>query len=267
MLSVRQSGNRLDLKSIIGKVRRRWRLKILMRGVAAVAAVGFAVFLFTAFGMDFFRFTGSSVLVFRVIAYAALAAAAVWFLVIPLAKRVTDEQVALYIEEHEPSLQQTLLSAVELDRVAVAAHSSTPLTSRLVEQAVQSCRQIDNGTRIEQPSFRRSSGTLAGVVAAGALIGFMNPGFLRNGAPFLLNPFGGGGFENPYAISVTPGDTLLARGADLAIVSNLHNFEAERVELAVKRGDEEWERWQMLPGVEPGMYELFLFDLENPTDY
>ena len=31
----------------------------------------------------------------------------------PLSRKVTDEQVALYLEEHEPTLDSTILSAME----------------------------------------------------------------------------------------------------------------------------------------------------------
>ena len=41
---------------------------------------------------------------FRIFTDIALLALALRFLVRPLAKRVTNEQVALYMEEHDPSL-------------------------------------------------------------------------------------------------------------------------------------------------------------------
>ena len=43
-------------------------------------------------------------------AFAALVA---WWLAWPFRRRVTDLQVALYVEEHEPSLQAAILSAVD----------------------------------------------------------------------------------------------------------------------------------------------------------
>ena len=41
---------------------------------------------------------------------------AFWFVVRPLLRRVTDEQVALYLEEHEPSLKASVLGALEAGR-------------------------------------------------------------------------------------------------------------------------------------------------------
>ena len=47
-----------------------------------------------------------------------LVAAGAWFFARPLSRKVTDEQVALYLEEHEPTLDSTILSAMEASRAA-----------------------------------------------------------------------------------------------------------------------------------------------------
>ena len=105
-----------SLLNIIAEVRRRWRFKLLMRGTVCVAGIAFALLLLAAYGMEAARFSPTSILAGRIALGAALLACIGWFLVRPLRRRVTDEQVALYLEEHEPSLQETLLSAVEASR-------------------------------------------------------------------------------------------------------------------------------------------------------
>src|SRR3954469_834282 len=101
------------LLEIIQHARSRWRMKLALRGVVRVTAVAFALLLVAAYGLDWARFTPASILVARVALFATLLGAVGWFLVRPLRRKVSDEQVALYLEEHEPSLQATLLSAVE----------------------------------------------------------------------------------------------------------------------------------------------------------
>src|SRR5688500_9878727 len=105
-----------DLVGIISHVRNRWRLKLALRGALYVLGAAFALFLVAAFAMEAVRFTGASIIASRVILAVAFAVSVFWFLVRPLRRKVTDEQVALYLEEHEPSLQATLLSAVEASR-------------------------------------------------------------------------------------------------------------------------------------------------------
>src|SRR5688572_4960829 len=94
-----------DLLGVIRQVRRRWRMKLALRGAVTVAALTVAVFVTAAFGLESWRFAPGAILALRVMLPVALLALTGWFFVRPLLRRVTDEQVALYLEEHEPSLQ------------------------------------------------------------------------------------------------------------------------------------------------------------------
>ena len=112
----RRSTPPTGLHQIINEVRGRWRMKLALRGVAWAAGVSVALFLLAAYAMEWARFTPVSIIGARVLLAAAILASIYYFLVRPLRRRVTDEQVALYLEEHEPSLQATLVSAVEASR-------------------------------------------------------------------------------------------------------------------------------------------------------
>ncbi len=261
-----------ELYRAISSVRFRWRMKVALRGLAIVLAIGIVVFLVSTFGMDKLRFTPAAVLVFRALTYVLVLGAIVRFFVLPLSKGVSDRRVALYIEEREPSLQASLISAIDSqeDRDAGSASLSPALAEKLVQSAADRCRDIHFGREIDHSALRRSSGGLAGVAAAGMLLLVANPAFVRHGAPFLLFPWSGTSSENPYVIDVLPGDTLVPRGADLRVNAQLLGFDAEEVTVAVKRGggeDGEWERWAMAVGSETGAYEIFIFELNEATDY
>ena len=101
--------------AIIGSVRSRWRLRIVLRGGAILLAAAFGAFLLSAFGLEAARFSAGAVTALRLVAWLVVALVAAVFLVRPLLKRVTDEQVALYLEEHEPSLESAILGAVEVE--------------------------------------------------------------------------------------------------------------------------------------------------------
>ena len=118
----RRSTPPTDLVGIIAHVRTRWRLKLALRGALYVLGVAFALFLIAAYAMETVRFTGASIIASRVVLAVALAMSVFWFLVRPLRRKVSDEQVALYLEEHEPSLQAMLLSAVEASRGGGSFH-------------------------------------------------------------------------------------------------------------------------------------------------
>ena len=108
------ASNHEDLVRIVRSVRRRWRLKVLLRGLGILLAVGVIALLISAYGMDYFRFDDTAVLWFRAFSYATLAIVAVRFVALPLAKRISDERVALYLEEHEPSLSGHVITGIEM---------------------------------------------------------------------------------------------------------------------------------------------------------
>src|SRR3954463_11059747 len=151
------------LLDIIQQARSRWRMKLALRGVVRVAAIAFVLLLVAAYGLNWARFTATSILVARVALFVTLLAAVAWFLVKPLRRKVTDEQVALYLEEHEPSLQATLLSAVEASQ---SGHpQSAALVQRVVEQAIERCAAVDASVRAERLPLRRYAVALVTVAA------------------------------------------------------------------------------------------------------
>ena len=70
----------------------------------------------SAYGLESWRFTPGAIVTFRIIVGLALVGLVGYLLVRPLMRQATDEQVALYLEEHEPSLQAAIISAVEAER-------------------------------------------------------------------------------------------------------------------------------------------------------
>lgn len=252
------------LVAVIRGVRRRWRLRTALWGAALALAVAIPIVLGAAFAMDQLRFASWAVWTFRAAAYGGLVVAVWWLLIRPLRVRVSDEQVALYLEEHYPQLDGVLVSAVEIGRAR--AEVDGPMVERLIADAVRHCDAVDQGRAIERPRLKRASGLLTGATAVAALVLLTNPGFLSHGAPFLLRPWASA--APPYAILVQPGDVTVARGADLGIAARLSNFQAEEVVLFVRRGEgEDWDRILMPFDADSAAYTLLLLDLTEPTEY
>src|SRR6187549_3289743 len=172
-----------DLIEIIRQVQRRWRMKLALRGAATVAALMVAVFLAAAMGLESSRFAPGAILTFRILLPIALLALIGLFFVRPLMRRVTDEQVALYLEEHEPSLQAEIISAVEASR---QPGQQSALVKRLVDSAIEKCRALEEGRRVERRPLKTYAGVVALVcVATFALFSF-GPGYLRHALKALL---------------------------------------------------------------------------------
>src|SRR5215218_3172535 len=175
-----------DLIGIIRQVQRRWRMKLALRGAATVAALMVAVFLAAAFGLESSRFAPAVIITFRVLLPIALLVLLGVFFVRPLMRRVTDEQVALYLEEHEPSLQAEIISAVEASRTPGGSPFSATLVRRLVESAVEKAHAVDGGRHVERVPVRRYGVTLAAVTLLAIALFGLGPAYLRHALSALL---------------------------------------------------------------------------------
>src|ERR671933_1525940 len=159
------SGSRNEqLGTALKTVRTRWRFAVALRGLVIVIGASLLVFVAVALVMDALRYAPSAVAAARILVWTAFAALAARFLALPLARRVPDERVALYMEEREPSLDAAVVTAVQLGHAdapsARRAHSDA-LGRRLVDSAVERVRRLDDGRRIERPRVTREGGVLA----------------------------------------------------------------------------------------------------------
>ena len=265
------TGGRDEVLRVIRHVRNRWRLRVAVRGVSVLIAAALGTFLASSYGLEVFRFSPTSIVAFRIVTYVVLIAAGWWLFVRPVSRRVSDERVALYLEEHEPSLQAALLSAVEESKKenhAAAANHSPQIVRRLIESAVEKVRNADMGRNVEQRQLTRSSGLLAGAAACAVLLFVFGPDYLRHGISALLLPAGNVEAASPYRIDVLPGDATVARGADQTVTARLVGFDAESVNLFMRAGaNAQFERLPLVPVDETDQFEVLLFDLQNGTDY
>jgi hypothetical protein len=254
-----------DLIGVIAEVRRRWRFKLALRGIVRVLAILLAFFLVAATLMQWDRFSPVSIVLARVSLVLTVLAAVYWFLIRPLRQRVTDEQVALYLEEHEPSLQATLLSAVESSRAGNPSESAA-LVKRVIEQALEVCARLNASHRVEMRPLRRNAAALGAVAVFALLAVAVGPAFLRHALSAMLR-VASVQAASPYRIEVTPGNTTVPKGADQTITAALIGFASEDVVLMVRRTPTgEFEPVPLVRN-DDGKYEGAVFDVNAPTWY
>jgi hypothetical protein len=258
-----------NLTEVIHDVRSRWRMKLALRGAVRSIGVAVALFFVAAYALEWARFSPSSIIAARVLLLAAVLGSVYYFLIRPLRRRVTDEQVALYLEEHEPSLQATLISAVEANGHGSHANesASAALVRRLVEQALEACAATDAVRRVEQVPLRRWGIVLGSVAAATILIVLLGPAFLRSALSALLLVQRSVEAAAPYRIEVTPGNATVPKGADQTITARLLGFSSDDATVMVRRTADA--KYESIPLVrdENGGYEGMLFDVAGTLEY
>lgn len=264
-----QTGRRLrtsaEIRRVVGRVRRRWRVKLVLRGLALAVAGALLTFLLSASTLEALRFQPEAVTALRVVLWLVVASLLAWWVARPLLRPISDDRVALYLEEHEPSLEAGVLAAVET--VRPGAPAPTELLEAVVERAVKRCRKIDYGKSIERSAIRRSSGALGGLALASFALVFLGPGFLRHASSALLFPARAAEAVNPYSVSVSPGDTTISRNSDLMVSAVLLGFDSDDVVLHTQEAGESG--WTAMPMIATGTgaFEGLLLNMAAETRY
>src|SRR5579864_3227227 len=264
-----QSDRRPELIEIVHRVRNRWRLRLALRGAVIVVAGTLLALLLSASSLEALRFRPAAIISFRLIALLVFGGLVYYGLVRALMRRVNDNQVALYLEESDPSLQAAILSAVETSGLEFDESGPSPkLVERLVEQAIERCRALEDGLAIERQGLRRHVYTLAGVAAVGVLLIVFGPAFFRHGLSALLVVYRSAEASTPYRITVEPGDTKVPRGSDQTVKAKLLGFKAKDASLMMRNAPgAAFERMPLIPAADPAAFEGMLFHVEKATDY
>ena len=264
-------GARQELVDVIRKVRGRWRTRMLLRGGVIVVAGALAAIALASYGLQTYKFSPESVTGFRIALFSVFALLIGAWLVRPLGRRVTDLQVALYVEEHEPSLQAAILTAIDIGAASAdGAASNIPpaIVDKMVAQAVEKCRTIEGGRAIGRAGMRRSAVALGLIASVGALLLVIGPEFLRQGASALLVLSKSAEAASPYAISVQPGDKEVPKGSDQSIAARLAGFRSNDVGVWVKaEGEQKFSRLPLVATGDADRFEGMIFDLKQSVEY
>src|SRR5436309_1439592 len=260
--------HRTELADVIRPVRNRWRFRLALRGAVVVLAGTVLALLLSASGLESFRFSAPAIITFRILTVTVFVALLLYGLVWALRRQVTDAQVAMYLEECDPTLEAALISAVEATANGGSAAHSPRLVEKLVEQAMDQCRALDHGRTIERSSVQRHAATLAAVAAIAALAVTYGPAYLRHGLSALLVISRSAEASSPYSIQVQPGNTKVPRGADQTVKARLIGFTAADVSVMMRTAPgAPFDRVPLIAGAQPGAFEGMLFHLEKPTEY
>jgi len=257
----RQTQNRI--LDVVRSVRWRWRARIALRGLVWVGAITGAVLVLSALGLERMRFSAEAVVWLRVLTWGTVAISLLVFLVRPLLRKVTDTQVALYLEEHEPSLEHSVTSVLNEG----SGMASEALSQRVTEIALEKARRVEYGRRVEQSGLYRFAGALTALVVLAVATSMLGPEHLRLGLSALLRPTTDAAAVNPYSVAVMPGDVTIARGTDQMVNAVLGGFDAADASIFTKgESDQSFQRLSMLRGLEGG-FEVLLLGVPEPTEY
>ena len=122
--------------------------------------------------MSVLKYSDAGVLWCRIGAIAAIVGIAVRFVVWPLRPKFGDNQVALYLEEHEKSLRATVITAVEMQNAGSAAGvlRSPAIIDRLTQNALERVHRAGDGRAIDAGELRTNTAVLASIDRGRAVV-------------------------------------------------------------------------------------------------
>ncbi len=254
-----------SLLSRVRQVRRKWRLQMAVKGLSLFLTFAIALLLFGVWGADLFGFRPTAVWAFRALTVAAMLLVVARFLYFPVRRRISDLQIAQFIEERYPQLEDRLVSAVEFGQ---DPRMSPGMLNLLITDS------LDKTSRLDLSVFLNRKRLLSyGILGAGAfavLLVLLNwgPSFFPYGFNQLYVPWTHASIGAPVMIQVLPGNAEVARGSDQQVKAQLVGFDAPAVRLYVQpEAAPSWMPLGMEPEVRGSGFAYLLIDLQSSTRY
>ncbi|MXY25946.1 MAG: DUF4175 family protein [Acidobacteria bacterium] len=163
--------SRADITALLRTVRRRWAAARLMTAAARTAGAATLV-LATLLGID--RLLGPNdgfLAAVGVLAAGLIVGFAIRFF-LPFRTLPDDRQVARFIEEHCPELEDRLASAVAV------RPSASPLGRLVLDDAARRARRVDPGRIVDRGTLRRALAAGIGATAAFVALSVAGADFL-----------------------------------------------------------------------------------------
>src|SRR5262249_32938290 len=162
-------------------------------------------------------------------------------LILPLRAVPDDTQLARFVEEKNPGLQDRLVSAVEA--LTKPKADQGPFAHLLINDALdrtKNVRFVDQVNKRKLNTFAALSGLWAVALIVSLSISSL---FFPIGAPRLLGGLlGGPPADNLFDLKVTPGSVTVAKGTDVIITVTTGGFDPRRSEIHLRyQNGSQWE--------------------------
>ena len=249
----------------ISRAKGKLQLERLVKGVAIlIAFLVLGSFLLT-FVLARNNFSDSTLLLTRTGGILGALLLFGYYIFRPLWNSPSKRQVARFLEERYPQLEERVSTAVEIETTSTSVH---PELRSLIQQDARK-----HLGKIPKPRLyhrRRSLASLAALFSSLAIFAFL---FLKGPEvyPYSLNKLlrWFDQSQTPiYSIEVTPGNITVGKRADLEIRATLKGFESETVELMVRYENQpQWEEASMNPDLQGGDFVFIFFDIRDPISY
>ena len=257
-----------SLFALIHEVDRRRFYLSLLKGIAAF--LGVIALLLLAIGSLSFKYqhNSSAMTSIRLGALAVAIAAGYFLIVRRFGKRPSDSQVARFVEEQHPGVDERFVSAVEVkDSPGIW---SPVIVDRLRNDADSSARSIEADEIVPRNSLLVWGGAVLAALLIGVGAGFFGPANVKTGLASFFAPGSEAATTGAATIAVKPGNARVPKNSDQRLMATLNNFYAEPVTIFTRKvgaSDAEWVGQKMEPAKNKQDFQFYIFNIQDSVEY
>ena len=254
------------LTQIVTRVLRKLQIERLLKGTAVLLVALLIGSLFSTYVLARHNFSDNAVLWTRLVGITGLLFFFVYYVFWPLWRAPSKTQIARFLEERHPELEERLSTAVEIE---THRGKVDPEIRQLIAQDAR--KKL---LKVPRPSFyypQRSVVSLLTLISSLLVFGLL---FLQGPDvfPYSLSKLLTGWYDDSqtplYSIGVTPGSLTVGKRSDLEIRAQLLGFDSDNVQLIARYENEpQWEETEMRPDLQGGDFVFIFFDIRDPIDY
>ncbi|MGH9338194.1 MAG: hypothetical protein ACRD1R_01035 [Acidobacteriota bacterium] len=254
------------LTNRLAAIRRKIQLERLIKGLALLAGAFVLGSILSTYVLARQNFSDEALFWIRLAGGGLILFLFFYYLFRPLARRPSERQVARFLEERHPGLNDTVSTAVEVGQPGSRVH---PQIRNLIRKDAR--MRLD---KHPQPRFYAPQTSMFSLLTALASLLLFSYLFMGGSDAYRygMNKLFSGWFDQDqaplYSIAVTPGNTTVGKRSDVEVGAELHGFDAEEVRLFVKYENQpQWEEALMRPSIGGTPFAFLLLDLRDRMDY
>ncbi|HET7697408.1 MAG TPA: DUF4175 family protein [Vicinamibacterales bacterium] len=206
----------MDLDSVLHVIRRRWQRCAALDAVARALALAAAILGAAAIAERLLQPSDVPLLLLAAAAALSIAAGAAWTLW-PLRRRFDDRQIARFIEERVPELDDAIVTAVDIQQRMRRGAEGTAFAPLVVAGAAARLRTIDPEQIVDRERMARGMRRAAGASAALLLALAVARPFVEKSAQVAYVKL----FPSSVVVHVASGDMRIPAGRSVTIAASV----------------------------------------------
>ena len=273
--------NRLEHR--LAQARRAWKRNAALSGLVVVVSEVLGVIAVAVLADMLFALDRPGRMVLLILVAAATLFLIARHIFAPLLRKVTDAQLALYLEEHNSGFEGALIAAVEFGPEHELTPRQTQIIQSIIHEAVERVEHFDLRKALDLSRFHKYGFLATGLVAAYLILGVILPESVgrhmsRVIAPWKTTPEEveaiqkAAELKKPIAIALSRANTSMLRGSAFELEATLSRKAVVPVTFHFRAFDPKsktaaWKQMPMKPVERLNGYQFALPDVNEDLEF